>query len=268
MSTSDVDGLCENLEGCKLDAEKKISDEELFKQPPLEDCPICFLRMPLFNTGIKYRSCCGKMICSGCCFAPVYDDRGNKVDNQKCPFCRAPHPRTEEEAVEMLMGRFEVNDPLAIYNHGNYCRDGKCGYSQDYKKALELWHRAAELGYAVAYNNIGYAYYNGKGVKVDKEKAGYYYELSAMGGNVRARYNLGAKEEEQGNKDRALKHHMVAARSGLSESVKKIQMLYSDGHVTKDDYMKALRLYQEYLSEIKSVQRDKAAAYSDRFRYY
>lgn len=32
--------------------------------------------------------------------------------------------------------------------------------------------------------------------------------------------------------------------------------------------MKALQLYQDYLGEIKSVQRDKAAAADDRFRYY
>ena len=48
MSTSDVDGVCGEFEGCKLDVEKKISDEELFNQPPLlhEDYPICFQRFP------------------------------------------------------------------------------------------------------------------------------------------------------------------------------------------------------------------------------
>ena len=74
-------------EELRIAAEKH--DEELFKQPPqLEgDCPICFLRMPTLASGYKYMSCCGKVICSGCIRAPLYDNQGNKVDNQKCPFC-------------------------------------------------------------------------------------------------------------------------------------------------------------------------------------
>jgi len=125
MSTSDtkVNDLCENLDDCKLNVEeKKISDEELFKQPPPQhgDCPICFLRLPTFDTGKRYYNCCGKMICSGCIHAPVYDDQGNEVDNQKCPFCRTPHPKTNEDIVRREMKRMEKDDPIAMFNIGNY----------------------------------------------------------------------------------------------------------------------------------------------------
>jgi len=87
MSIADeFNGVCENLEGCKLDVEKNISDEELFKQPPpKEDCPICFQQLPLLKTGYRYMTCCGKVICCGCAYAPLYDDQGNEVDNEKCP---------------------------------------------------------------------------------------------------------------------------------------------------------------------------------------
>src|SRR6056300_1276851 len=70
---------------CKRRA-KEMHDEELFKQPPpLEDCPICFERMPTLRpTGSKYQTCCGKVICSGCMHAPVYDHKLNKVNNEKC----------------------------------------------------------------------------------------------------------------------------------------------------------------------------------------
>ncbi len=43
----------------------------------------------------------------------------------------------------------------------------------------------------------------------------------------------------------------------------------SNGNATKEEYTKALQLYQAYLSEIKSPQRDKAAAAHDEcYRYY
>jgi len=47
----------------------ELHDIELFKQPPRdEDCPICFLRLPLLGSGTKYKGCCGKTICSGCIY--------------------------------------------------------------------------------------------------------------------------------------------------------------------------------------------------------
>jgi len=138
-------------------------------------------------------------------------------------------------------------------------------------KALELWRRAAELGDAGAYNNIGNAYYNGKGVEVDKEKAIHYYELAAMKGCMRARNNLGAMaimEHRRGNLNRALKHYLIAIEGGNSDSLTNIKRLYKSGQAIKDEYTKALRLHQEYLDEIKSTRRDEAAAANDKYRYY
>jgi len=38
--------------------------------------------------------------------------------------------------------------------------------------------------------------------------------------------------------------------------------------LTKDDYAKALRAHQSYLDEVRSDQRDEAAAHSDEYKYY
>ena len=262
--------IIKSLDSMYLEEVEKISDEELFKQPPPdEDCPICFLRMPILNpTGSKYMTCCGKVICSGCCYAPVYDNQGNQVDNEKCPFCRTPKPVGKKDAVERLKKRVEKDDPIAIYSLGMYYRDGMYGYPQNHTKALELYERASELDNALAYCNIGYAYNNGKGVEVDKKKAQYYYELAAMKGCMYSRHNLGLQEENSGNMDRALKHYMLAVGSGHSESLKEIKDMYSKGKATREDYTKALQLFQEYLGEIKSPQRDEAAAFSEECRYY
>jgi len=242
-------------------------DKELFKLPsPLhEGCPICFLRMPPMVNESIYYSCCGKVICSGCAYAPVYDNQGNKVDRKICPFCRTPIHTSDEEMIERYKIRVEANDPEAIRNMGCYYRDGMYGLPQDYTKALELFHRAAELGDAIAYASVGYAYDYGKGVKVDKEKARHYYEIGAIMGCTSARHNLGFEEERKGNTNRALKHHMIAVRGGYSKSLKRIKDMYSDGYATKDEYTKALRFYQCYLNEVKSVQRDEAATYSEEY---
>jgi len=212
-------------------------------------------------------ACCGKVICSGCIHAPVFDNQGNKVDDEKCPFCRTPRPTSIEEMIERYKKRVDVDDPIAIHKLGVYYRGGEYGFPQDWNKALELFHRAAELGHAKACCNIGWAYDNGYFVDVDKTKAVHYYELAAMDGCVIARYNLGLMEKAD-NVNRALKHHMIATSSGFAESLEEIKNLYTDGEVTKECYMTALQSYQAYLGEIKSKQRDQAAAFSEHYRYY
>jgi len=246
----------------------ELHDGELFKQPPpLEDCPICFLRLPYLASGKRYLTCCGKAICSGCIYAPVYDNQGNKVD-KKCPFCRTPSLTTDEEIIDRLKKRIEAGDAYAMHNLGNCYRDETNGLQQDHTKAIKLWHRAAELGFARACSSIGYAYDNGEGVEFDPKKANHYYELAAMRGDVCARHNLGLNEGRAGNHKRAYKHLMIAIGGGYDNSLDTIKDMFSRGWATKDDYTKALQSYQTYIGEIKSKQRDEAAAAYDDHRYY
>ena len=106
-------------------------------------------------------------------------------------------------------------------------------------------------------------------MEIDKVKANHYYELAAKGGHSQARHNLGNNEWRLGNMDRALKHWVIAIQGGRSESLDMMKQLYALGlgHATKEDYTKALQLYQAYLNlvEIKSSQRDKAAAADEEF---
>jgi len=257
----------------KIECEQRVAelhDEKLFKQPPtLDDCPICFLRLPLLNSGRVYMSCCGKILCRGCTHAfqsRAYEAGREKEDNI-CPFCRARPPNSNEEKIKQYRKRSELNDTQAIGNLGCLYSQGQ-GIRQNHAKALELFHRAADLGYAEAYSSIGHAYQNGRGVEVDEKKARHYWELAAMGGSTEARYNLGIFEGESGNYDQALKHWMIAVKDGDSDSVQNIKILYSNGLTSKDEYAKALRSYQAYVNEVKSDQRDQAAAYNARYRYY
>ena len=246
-----------------------ISDDKLFKKPPSkEDCPICLLLLPTLASGSTYYACCGKVICSGCCHAPVYDNLGNEIIEEKCPYCRTPVPYSIEEFDERLQKRVVLDDAEAIFTLGCYYRNGVVGFPQDYVKAFELFVRAGDLGCAEAYCNVGYAYENGNGVEIDTKKADHYYKLAAIEGNEVARYNLGNNEQRAGNMNRALKHYMIAAGGGHNNALKQIQKLFTNAHATKDDYATSLRAYQAYLVEIKSTQRDKAAVARANYRYY
>ena len=105
----------------------ELHDEALFKEPPPPhgDCPICFLRLPTMHTGRRYHECCGKNICCGCEVAPVYDNLGNIIADEKCPFCRTPGATSEEEVVRRLKKRIEMHDTYAFYVMGNFYAHGR-----------------------------------------------------------------------------------------------------------------------------------------------
>ena len=254
----------QHKKSCKKRA-AELHDQRLFKQPPpKEDCPICMLLLPSLHTGYKYRGCCGNRICSGCIHAVFLRDGGVSL----CPFCRTPGPTSDEEVIESINTRMQLDDAEAIHNLGSCYSDGSRELPQDYAKALELWHQAAELGHTESYYCIGSAYYFDRGVERDEKKAIHYWELAAMGGLVEARHNLGALDFNAGNMNRALKHFMIAAGSGYNDSLDTIQAMFNNGQATKDDYAKALRVYKENLVEIESKQRDEAAAFDDDYKYY
>ena len=245
---------------------EELRDIELFKEPPLlhGDCPICFLRMPTLTMGFRYKQCCGKIICCGCIHAVEKADGGIGL----CPFCRVPSPSSDKIIIEQLLKRVNAGDALAIHTLGGMYNLGMYGFNQNYTKALELWHKAADIGCAKSYHDAGVAYYNGKGVEKDEMKGEYYMELAAIRGNTEARHNLGSIEHNVGDMKRAIKHLLIAVGHGQNKALKNIQMFYSQGKVTKDEYAKALRAYQEYVKEIRSPQRDEAAAYGELYKYY
>ena len=213
------------------------------------------LTLPLNPSEQKYQSCCGKTLCSGCIHAAYIADT-----RRLCPFCRTPEVTSEGDALERIKTRAEGDDAKAIYNVGCLYKHGRMGLPQDYGEAMELWLRAGELGCAPAQCCIGYAYKHGEGVERDVKKAKHYYELAAMGGSVVARHNLGNLECNAGKYHRAVKHWMISAGAGFDDSLKDIQDFFLKGLATKDNFEKALRAHKEANDELKSEQREAAAA--------
>ena len=251
----------------KNECEKRaaeLHDDYLFKQPPPpEDCPICMLSLPPLYTGYKYNSCCGKTICCGCIHAVALRDE----DEQKCPFCRSPAPDTDEEIIKRVKKRMEMNDAEALYNMGCSYAGGLYGIPHDMDKAVKLWNLASKLSHTRACYNLGQAYLLGRGVERDMDKALHYWELAAMRGHADARQNLGGLEYQAGNMDRAVKHYIIAVSFGHTDCLHMMQSMYKGGTAKKDDYAKALRVYQACLNEIKSPQRNEAVVMTAE-RYY
>lgn len=249
---------------CKKRA-AELHDEILFRQPPQkDDCPICFLPLPINANDISFKSCCGKSICHGCTHAQLKEEvtRGKKTEDLgECAFCRQIDADTDEERLKQITLLVEKNDANAITILARYHAMGEMGFPQDLAKSAELLLRAGELGYAEAYYNLGNAYYYGRGVEVDVKKARKYWELAAIGGKTNARNSLGITEGYAGNEEKAQKHFIIAARAGHGECLEKVRKGYARGVVTKDEYADTLREYQKRQDETKSEMRDEALKY-------
>ena len=61
--------------------------------------------------------------------------------------------KKDEEEIEELMKRVEVNDAAAICVLAHCYFTGLNGVQQDHVKAMELYARAADLGYSKAHYN-------------------------------------------------------------------------------------------------------------------
>eukprot|EP00979_Chaetoceros_neogracilis_P001900 scaffold345_cov207-Chaetoceros_neogracile.AAC.1 len=230
----------------------ELFDEKLFKQPPPdEDCPICYLRLPIEGQS-TYLSCCGKMLCDGCVYANTV--AAADTERYKCVFCRTEAPSSDGEEIERTKKRVEGNDVQAMLNLGSHYRLGTNGLRQDHAKALELYHKSAKLGNRCAHYNLSVC------CEKDIRKATYHRQLGAMAGNVHARYNLGCAEGKAGNMDRAFKHWMISANDGCDKSMKRVQEGFKRGFVTKDDYAKTTRAYGISIDEMKSDDRDRYAS--------
>ena len=167
-----------------------------------------------------------------------------------CPFCRA----TNAEADANTMKRMEANDLVSLRNVGiQCCRRG------EFMRAFEFLTKAAGLGDAAAHFNLSVMYWEGIGVEKDEKMEIFHLEEAAIGGHPLARYNLGVIEWNNGRKERAVKHYIIAANQGHNHSVEMLKQGYKSGSVSKEDFAAALRAHQAAVDATKSPQREAAA---------
>ena len=250
----------QHKKACKQRA-AELKDEQLYSQglerPEGHFCPLCTLPIPLpMGQHSVISTCCMKRICDGCNVA------GQKRGMLDCAFCRTKCPGNQADQLAMIRARVKKKDPVAINLLGEKYYQGGLGLQKDIQKGVELWTQAAELGSIDTLHHLGIAYCNGVGVEKDMAKAAEFFAKAAMQGLVESRFKLGSIERQKGSFDRAVRHFLISAKMGHKDSVRVIKNGFMAGLATKEQYVEALKGYQDAVEETKSPQREKAKALS------
>ena len=141
------------------------------------------------------------------------------------------------------------------YILGSNYYHGRGGLQQDRERAMELWTRAAALGFSLAHFNYEGGY---------SKKAKFHFGAAAMAGHEVARCNLGTIEVQSGNMGRAVKHWTIAASTGNHAAMKNILINFKQGHgVSRDALNSTLTAYNNYCAEMRSEARDAARIHID-----
>jgi TPR repeat protein len=117
---------------------------------------------------------------------------------------------------------------------------------------MEIYVRAANLGYSKAHYNLGGIYVEGGNMK----KAKSHWEAAAMAGDEVARYNIGCMEAQSGNIEQAMKHWTIAALAGDYRSMQQLKNCFEKGLVTRESIDSTLLAYNNSCAEMRSEARD------------
>ena len=256
-----------NHGGLESVEEGRVEDDFLTKAA-LEDCPVCLVPLPLDGYDTVYWPCCGKRLCCAC----VNETRrATRVTNRKrvnnllppftidtCAFCRTVSYKDNAELIQRFETRIEKGDGRAAYNLAGRYRHGDNNFPRDEKKALQLYHRAADLGCISASGHLGFLYAFGEeGVERDTFTGRKFLETAVKEGSVDALYYLGCLEQGEGKMELALKCWRLAASAGDEGSMKNLQKAFSMKLLSKDVVEEALRMYQVACGEMISDERER-----------
>ena len=239
--------------GGKLNVGNEMDIGPLGKVPPREECPICMQVLPIHGSLHTYFPCCGKIICCGC-------DHQHSMKCGKgrtCAFCREPLPKSDDENLARLSKRVELKDQTALCNMALYHGHGHYGLPVDQAKCIDLLREAANHGCPAAHYQLGIFYQTGDmGLEQNEEEALRYFEEAAEGGKIRARYNVGCAEYQNGDYSAAMRHFRLSAAGGSRRSVTNLIVCFENGDLHHQDLAETLQAMYRSRAEMKSEDRD------------
>ena len=257
------------------DLDDELGDPELWKpHPPTEDCPVCFVPLPIDtnSTCVKriYYACCGKTVCSAC---SEEHDRALRISNAKreekdlpelkesCPFCRASPFSDNSELIDHLESLVLKGDAHAATSLADKFMHGE-GITQDVVKAMELFHFAADKGSGYGNFVLGTANaYGMHGVAVDLEKARMFAERAVKVDFIPARKILALLEAKEGNAVLAFRHYRLGAEAGCKGHMDTLWKWFYQGKISKDILENTLRKYHQACDNMDSEERERYSAW-------
>ncbi|WP_158652419.1 SEL1-like repeat protein [Helicobacter felis] len=144
--------------------------------------------------------------------------------------------------------------------------NGQGGMSLDFKKAIEAFEKAGQMGDGQGYNAIGDLYYNdGKGVEQDYKKAFEYYQKAAQMGQPKdfrlgvMYYNGRGVEQDYA---KAVEYFEAGAKKGDGWSCDFLGWMYHNGKGVSLNYQKARGYYRQAVQNfLKAGSEGNAKAY-------
>jgi uncharacterized protein len=150
----------------------------------------------------------------------------------------------DADAVKWFRKAADQDLALAQNNLGSMYREGR-GVSQDYAEALRWFRKAADQGSAQAQTNLGFVYMNGLGVPQDYAKAVAWYRKGAEQGLAEAQNNLGGMYDTgrgvQHDDAEAVKWFRKAADQGLALAQFNLAICYGTGQSVPQDDVHAYK---------------------------
>lgn len=131
-----------------------------------------------------------------------------------------------------------------LYNEAMECH--KKGDPGNIKKAVKLWNKSAQKGYAPAQRELGLCYTQGEGVEKNLAKAVEWTTKAAEQGDAPAQYELGVLYFEgtgvAQDMAKAVYWFEKAAEKGYPYALHNLALLYYNGVGVAADYNKAVSL--------------------------
>ncbi len=151
-------------------------------------------------------------------------------------------------AVGQYRKAAEQNYALAQNNLGASYENGR-GVPKDHQQAIAWYRKAAEQNYAAAQNNLGVMYQNGRGVPKDDQQAIAWYRKAAEQNYAAAQNNLGVMYQNgQGvpkDEQQAIAWYRKAAEQNYAPAQNNLGFTYQYGQGVRKDDQQAIAWYRK-----------------------
>lgn len=156
----------------------------------------------------------------------------------------------DDDYISKLIKDANAGDPLSAVSQnelGDCYSEGKKGAEINHKEAVKWYRKAAEQGFALAQENLGIKYANGRGVEKNDNEAVKWYRKAAEQGRASAQYLLGCcYDQGKGvvkSADEAAKLYRKAAEQGFSYAQYCLGVCYEIGEGVEKDETEAVKWY-------------------------